>query len=124
MNLTSPDDGFSSTFNKFLSLLKGAITSGLEEAPAYSPIIPSVAPLTIPPLANFGIADIIPRTPAITAGIANHPKGIFAVSAAAELAALAAFAATSVVVVATVVAAPATSAAIETPVDATFCAAA
>ena len=36
-----------------LSLSKGATTSGLDDAPGYSPIRPNVGPDIIPPLANF-----------------------------------------------------------------------
>ncbi len=36
------------------SLSSGATTSGLFDAPAYSPISPTVGPLTMPPSANFG----------------------------------------------------------------------
>src|SRR5699024_7062553 len=62
-----------------LSLLSGAITSGLLDAPGYSPINPNVGPLTIPPSANFGIAAKADKTAldieAINAGVVNAAAG-------------------------------------------------
>ena len=54
------------------SLSKGAITSGLPLAPAYSPTIAKVGPETTPPSANFG-KDFIA---AIIAATAAKPKAI------------------------------------------------
>ena len=64
-----------SSANIFLSLLKGAITSGLLDAPAYSPTCAIVFPYTIPPSANFGIDAKLAPTAATPAPIAAIFQG-------------------------------------------------